>query len=183
MEFIKPLIDNRGEILLTAFCVGLLPILLYVLFRIYYHLKNIDKNLWITSHDTYDFLEDIHGELVRLEAVIASSEASFNEVHQLEIDELIAKETHQLSRDRRGSYRGWASKHGSKSRYNTLEDSDADIRARAMEISRLLRVLRLKNEKGKYHETDFISPRTIDLFAQLKEAREKHHKSNEPNTS
>ena len=180
MEFIKPLIDNRGEILLTAFCV----VLLYVLFRIYYHLKNIDKNLWITSHDTYDFLEDIHGELVRLEVVIASEGASFNEVHQLEIDELIAKETHQLSRDRRGSYRGWASKHGSKSRYNTLEDSDADIRARAMEISRLLRVLCLKkNEKGKYHETDFISPRTIDLFAQLKEAREKHHKSDEPNTS
>ena len=67
MEFIKPLIDNRTEILFSAFFV----VLMYLLFRIYLHLKNIDKNLWIMSHDTYDFLEDIHGELVRLEGVIA----------------------------------------------------------------------------------------------------------------
>ena len=86
MEFVKPLIDNRGEILLTAFCV----VLMYLLFRIYSHLKNIDRNLWIMSHDTYDFLEDIHGELVRLEVVVASEGTSFNELDQLEIDELIA---------------------------------------------------------------------------------------------
>ena len=147
MEFIKPLIDNRAEILLSAFCV----VLMYLLFRIYLHLENIDRNLWIMSHDTYDFLEDIHGELVRLEVVIASEGASFNELEQLEIDELIAKETHQLSQDRRGYNRGWASQ---RSYTQSAIERKSDIEARARDISRLLRALRLKNEKEKYHESD-----------------------------
>ena len=174
MEFIKHLIDNRGEVLLTAFCV----VLLYLLFRIYCHLVNIDKNLWIMSHDTYDFLEDIHGELVRLEVVIASEGTSFNEVHQLEVDELIAQKTCELSRDRRGRFRGWSGKHStveqSTAYHNlrrvlrphfrklspvnhstgTLEEGDVDMEARARDISRLIRVLRLKNEKEKHHESD-----------------------------
>lgn len=156
MEFIKHLIDNRVEVLLIAFCV----VLLYLLFKIYSHLKNIDKNLWIMSHDTYDFLEDIHGELVRLEGVIALDGTSFevSGLRESEVglltEKLIDQETHQLSRYRRGSYRGWASTHGWKSQDNTLEASDTDARARAMEISRLLRALRLKNEKKKHHESD-----------------------------
>ena len=173
MEFIKPLIDNRAEILLYAFCV----VLMYLLSRLYLHLENIDRNLWIMSHDTYDFLEDIHGELVRLEVVIASEGASFNELDQLEIDELIAQETCELSRDRRGRSRGWTGKNGTVEQRTVhhnlrrilmphlrthpavhprgaLEEQEVDIEARARDISRLIRVLRLKNEKEKYHESD-----------------------------
>ena len=146
MESIRPLIENLDKILLFAFCV----VLLSVLFGIYSHLRNIDKNLWIMSHDTYDFLEDIHGELVRLEVVIASEGALFNEVHQLEVDGLIGQETHQLSRDRRGSFRGWQS----NQRQYTQAAIESDIEARARDISRLIRVLRLKNEKEKHHESD-----------------------------
>ena len=35
-----------------------------------------------------------------------------------------------------------------------LEEQEVDIEARARDISRLIRVLRLKNEKEKYHESD-----------------------------
>ena len=151
MEFIKPLIDNRGEILLTAFGI----VLVYLLFRIYSHLKNIDKNLWIMSHDTYDFLEDIHGELVRLEGVIALDGTPFEGggLREAEVgvltDELIDQETHQLSKNRRGPFRGWSGKHQNSW---TLETDDAHMRA--MEISRLLRALRLKNKKEKHPESD-----------------------------
>ena len=139
MEFIKPLIDNRAEILFSTFFV----VLMYLLFRIYLHLKNIDKNLWIISHDTYDFLEDIHGELVRLEGVIALDGTSFEigglreaEVDVL-IEKLIAQETYQLSQARRGPNRGWKSK---QSPY-TQSAIESNIEARARDISRLIRVL------------------------------------------
>ena len=91
---------------------------------------------------------------IRLEVVIASEGASFNEVHQLEVDGLIGQETHQLSRYRRGSFRGWQSNRQSNQRQYTQAAIESDIEARARDISRLIRVLRLKNEKQKHHESD-----------------------------